>query len=124
MGGGADSTISYYDKGPAVGLLLDLAIRHSTGNRQSLDDVMRRLYREFYQGKRRGFTDAEFRQVCESVAGTSLQEIFEYVYTVKEPDYGKYLAYGGLGIDSEWRIFDVPDPGTQALAIRKSLLGK
>lgn len=124
LGGGADSTISYYDKGPAVGLLLDLAIRHSSGNRRGLDDVMRRLYREYYQGKGRGFTDEEFRQVCEAVAGEPLPEIFDYVYTVKEPDYAKYLAYGGLGIDAGWRIFILPDAGPPALAIRKSLLGK
>jgi len=124
LGGSPDSTISFYDKGPAVGLLLDLAIRHSSGNRQSLDEVMRRLYREFYQGKGRGFTDAEFRQVCESVAGGPLTEIFDYVYTVKEPDYAKYLAYGGLGIDAGWRIFDLPDAGPPAVAIRKSLFGK
>ena len=124
LGGSPDSTISFYDKGPAVGLLLDLAIRHSTGNRRSLDEVMRRLYREFYQGKGRGFTDAEFRQVCESVAGEPLTEIFEYVNTVKEPDYAKYLAYGGLGIDAGWRIFQLPDAGPPAVAIRKSLLGR
>lgn len=124
LGGGADSTISYYDKGPAVGLLLDLAIRHASGNRGGLDEVMRRLYREFYQAKGRGWTDAEFRQVCESVAGEPLPEIFDYVYTTKEPDYAKYLAYGGLGIDSEWRIFLLPDAPPQAVAIRKNLLGK
>lgn len=122
LGGSPDSTISFYDKGPAVGLMLDLAIRHSSGNRQSLDEVMRRLYREFYQEKGRGFTDAEFRQVCESVAGEPLTEIFDYVYTVKEPDYAKYLAYGGLGIDAGWRIFELPDASPQAVTIRKSLL--
>ncbi len=37
-------SISYYNKGPVVGLLLDFAIRHSTGNKSSLDDVMRLLY--------------------------------------------------------------------------------
>ena len=124
LGGNPDSTISFYDKGPAVGLLLDLAIRHSSGNRRSLDDVMRRLYREFYKEKGRGFTDTELRQVCESVAGEPLPEIFDYVYTVKEPDYAKYLAYGGLGIDADWRIFQLPDADPPALAIRKSLLGQ
>jgi predicted metalloprotease with PDZ domain len=124
LGGSPDSTISFYDKGPAVGLLLDLAIRQASGNRRSLDDVMRRLYKEFYQGKRRGWTDGEFRKVCETVAGEPLPEIFEYVYTVKEPDYAKYLAYGGFGIDSGWRIFELQEVGPQAVAIRNSLLGR
>jgi hypothetical protein len=50
-GDSINKTIPYYEKGPAVGLLLDMAIRHATANQRSLDDVMRRLYREFYQQK-------------------------------------------------------------------------
>ena len=93
-------TISYYDKGPAVGMLLDFKIRHETKNKKSLDDVMRTLYKEFYQQKKRGFTEDEFRQVCEKIAGTSLADVFEYVSTTKEVDYKKYLDYAGLDIDT------------------------
>jgi predicted metalloprotease with PDZ domain len=96
----ATTTISYYDRGAALGLLLDLAIRHETGNRRSLDDVMRTLYRQFYQEKQRGFTDAEFREVCEKTAGVPLPEIFDvYASTVADVDYAKYLAYAGLDVD-------------------------
>ena len=136
LGGSPDSTISYYDKGPAIGLLLDFAIRHATGNKRSLDDVMRSLYRTYYQEKKRGFTDDEFREVCESTAGIALPEIFGYVSTVEEPDYARYLAYGGLGIDLEphvlangrtersFRIFPLPNPDALQLAIRKSCMGE
>lgn len=92
-------TISYYDKGPVVGLFLDLAIRNATQNKKSLDDVMRFLYREYYKKKQRGFTDAEFQLACERVAGISLVSEFEYVNTTKELDYNKYLGYAGLKID-------------------------
>ena len=95
-----NKTISYYDKGPVVGLLLDFKIRHETKNTRSLDDVMRALYREFYQVKKRGFTQNEFRAVCERIAGTSLSEIFDYVSTTKELNYKKYLDYAGLDIDT------------------------
>ncbi|UYQ94850.1 hypothetical protein MKQ68_07060 [Chitinophaga horti] len=96
----ANTTISYYDKGCALGLLLDLKIRHETGNRRSLDNVMRQLYQEFYITKRRGFTDDEFRHVCETVAGCKLSEIFEVYATTTEPvDYTKYLAYAGISVD-------------------------
>ncbi len=124
-GDSINKTISYYDKGPAVGLLLDMAIRHATGGRQSLDDVMRMLYREFYQQKKRGFTDDEFRQVCEKIAGQPLPDIFDYVFTVKEPDYAKYLGYGGLGIDPDtYRIRPLPAADEQQKAIRKAWLGE
>jgi len=95
----ANTTISYYDKGCALGMLVDLKIRHETKNKRSLDDVMRTLYQKFYKEKRRGFTDKEFRDVCEKTAGCPLPEIFEYASTVKDIDYPKYLAYAGLDID-------------------------
>jgi predicted metalloprotease with PDZ domain len=96
----ANTTISYYDKGAALGLLLDLRIRHETKNLKSLDDVMRTLYQKYYKEKKRGFTDREFREECEGAAGCSLPEIFDvYVSTVKDIDYPKYFVYAGLEID-------------------------
>ena len=100
-GDAVNKTISYYDKGPVVGLLLDFKIRHVTANRKSLDDVMRVLYKKYYLKKKRGFTENEFRQVCEQVAGVSLAEVFEYVSTTKEIDYKKYFDFAGLDIDTK-----------------------
>lgn len=97
-------TISYYDKGPIVGMLFDFAIRHETKNKKSLDDVMRRLYREFYQKQQRGFTEKELRDVIESTAGVRLDELFDYIYTTRELDYEKYLGYAGLELDSEYNL--------------------
>ncbi len=99
QGENANKSISYYDKGPAVGLILDFVIRHATQNKQSLDDVMRLLYWQYYKKLKRGFTDAEFQQACETIAGISLASEFEYVYTTKELDYNTYLAYAVLKID-------------------------
>jgi predicted metalloprotease with PDZ domain len=96
----SNTTISYYDKGCALGMLLDLAIRYESKNQKSLDDVMRELYRVYYKEKKRGFTDSEFRDVCEKLAGSPLNEIFDvYIPTVQEIDYAKYLGYAGLSID-------------------------
>jgi len=89
----------YYNNGGMLGAMLDLSIRSGSGNQLSLDDVMRSLYRKYYLGKKRGFTDAEFRAECETAAGTSLAEIFEYASTTKEVDYAKYFALGGLALD-------------------------
>jgi predicted metalloprotease with PDZ domain len=98
----SNTTISYYDKGCAIGLLLDLKIRYESKNQKSLEDVMRTLYQVYYKDKNRGFTDKEFREVCEKAAGVKLDEIFEiYLPTVKDIDYQKYLEYAGLSIDIE-----------------------
>jgi len=94
-----NTTISYYDKGFALCLLLDLKIRNQTQNSKSLDDVMRTLYYDFFKGKQRGFTDKEFQDVCEEIAGCSLQEIFTYASTTIDIDYPKYFSLAGLSID-------------------------
>jgi len=93
-------TISIYDKGCALGMLLDLKIRHETGNKKSLDDVMRGLYQKYYLVKKRGFTDLEFQKECEAVAGVQLKELFSYSTTVTAVNYPKYLTYAGLAIDT------------------------
>jgi predicted metalloprotease with PDZ domain len=95
-----NKTISVYDKGCAIGLLLDLEIRHHTRNRSSLDDVMRLLYKKYYQTLKRGFTDKEFQSACEAIAGEPLDEVFSYARTVNPVNYPKYLAYAGLAIDT------------------------
>ena len=94
-----ETTISYYNKGPIIGLLLDLEIRNNTKNKKSMDDVMRFLYNEYYLKEGRGFTENEFWSVCEKISGKSIQEIRDYVNTVKEVDYKKYLDYAALDID-------------------------
>jgi predicted metalloprotease with PDZ domain len=100
----ANTTISYYNKGPAIAAMLDYKIRAETGNTKSLDDVMRALYEEYFKQKKRGFTDQEFRAVCERMAGTPLGEIFDdYVATTGDIDYQKYFALAGLKIDTESR---------------------
>jgi len=97
--GPVTKTLSYYNSGPLLGLILDFKIRHETKNQKSLDTVMRNLYRKYYKELKRGWTDEEFRQECEAVAGVPLDEIFGYASTTKEIDYPKYLAYAGLHLD-------------------------
>ncbi|MFZ5940131.1 MAG: M61 family peptidase [Bacteroidota bacterium] len=124
--GGDDRSISVYDKGTCMGLILDLAIRTGSGNSHSLDDVMRRLYSEYYQKQERGFTDAEFRQTCEEVAGVSLGDIFEYVYSTAEPAYERYLSGAGLklsiiqnkpGKTVRYSLTRTPNPDPQQQAL-------
>lgn len=96
-----NKTVSYYEKGPILGLLLDFKIRHETNNKKSLDDVMRSLYYDIYKKEDRGYTEKEFRDICEETAGVPLHEFFRYVYSVDPIDYAKYLGYAGLKIDLE-----------------------
>ena len=129
-------SISYYDKGPLVGMLLDFEIRNATQNKKSLDDVMRTLYWKYYKEEGRGFTEAEFQAACEQVTGTPLTGVLEYVYTTKEVDYAKYLAYAGLKLEKQlveskekantqkFTITKIENPTALQAAILKSWMGE
>ncbi|MBN2180808.1 MAG: M61 family metallopeptidase [Sedimentisphaerales bacterium] len=127
--GGGDK-ISYYDKGSGLCVLLDLKIRHESKNKKSLDDVMRILYQKYHKQLKRGFTDEEFAAECEAVAGCSLKEFFEYVYTTNAIDYKTYLGYAGLELDrpdenaenGRIRIKQLPEPDQLQAAILNSWL--
>ena len=96
-----NSQISYYDKGELLGLLLDLDIRRRTQNAKSLDDVMRYLFKEFYE-KGRNYTPADFQKACELMAGASLEEFFSRYVRGRdelEPVYNQMLAAAGLRLE-------------------------
>lgn len=116
-----NKTISYYDKGPIVALMLDFAIRNATQNKQSLDDVLRSLYNTFYKQKNRGFTEAEFWNTCTQIAGKPITEIHDYVYTTKELNYAKYFAYGGLHIDTTTSVLAGAYTGLHCKTMRDTL---
>ncbi len=122
MGGDRATTISYYDNGAMLGGMLDLAIRHASGNRKSLDDVMRTLYRRYDREKKRGFSDAEFRAACETAAGTPLDEVFAYASTTRDVDYAKYFGYGGLRVETSFQDASGTYLGLDAQSINGALL--
>jgi predicted metalloprotease with PDZ domain len=90
-----NSSVSYYLKGAVVAWLLDARIRRSTGDRKSLDDLMRLSYAK-YSGKR-GFTPAEFQILASEVAEGPLDDFFELaVASSGELDYSEALDWFGL----------------------------
>ena len=98
----SNKTISYYNKGMIVAVLLDLEIR-STSN-YSLDDVMRKLYANFYLEKNRGFTYDEFVDVCSSIAGKDMSIFLnEIVYSLDPINYDIFMKFGlDLAIDKSY----------------------
>jgi predicted metalloprotease with PDZ domain len=95
-----NSTISYYDKGAILGLVLDLEIRRRSNGARSLDDVMRSLYNDFYK-KGRNYTPEDFQRTAEQAAGASLEEFFRrFVRGREELDYNAALEWVGLRLDT------------------------
>ena len=90
-------TISYYLQGQLLGFLLDLAIRDSTDNAKSLDDVMRYLF-DHYAGER-GFTSADVRAAIRTAAGPDFQDFWRrYVSGTTEIPWDDYLKTAGWSV--------------------------
>lgn len=100
-----NTSVSYYFKGEVLAIALDLWIRGKTGGRVSLDDVMRRLYEEFYLKspnatyylRGRGFTSEDFERITSEVVGADMSDFFErFVRGVESPPYDDALKAVGL----------------------------
>jgi predicted metalloprotease with PDZ domain len=123
-------SISYYDKGQILGVMLDLAIRDATDNRKSLDDVMR-LMNDQYARKAKFYNGEEaIRAAVEQVAGTSFEDFFRrYLVGVDEIPYDKFLSIAGLELeqggtngDGVYSIAEVRHPTERQLRVRDGML--
>ncbi|MGH7646436.1 MAG: PDZ domain-containing protein, partial [Gemmatimonadales bacterium] len=90
--------ISYYLQGQLLGFLLDLAIRDSTDNRRSLDDVFRYLF-DHHAGDR-GYTRDDLLAAVRAAAGLDLQEFWRrYVSGTAEIPWDDFVAAAGWRLD-------------------------
>lgn len=102
----SEESISYYNKGEIVGMLLDIEIRDRTDNRASLDDVLRALNVEYAKAGR-FYDDSEgLRAVMQEVirkkaptADADLSDFFRrYIAGTEEIRYADFLARAGWTI--------------------------
>ena len=97
-----NSVVSYYEKGSLVALALDLAIRHESEGRRSLDDVMRWLWRQCrsagpaYQGiGEDGILDA-----VEQATGLDLARALRaWTEGTRDPDFVTLLQAVGIRLE-------------------------
>ena len=121
---GRNAYFSYYDKGMALGMLLDLHLRKVSKGQRSTDTVFQELWQR-WRDTGLGLTPAELEQVFvdqaggeDSPGGQEVRAMFrDYVHGTAELDYDRYLAHAGyalersivdegapwLGIDVRWR---------------------
>lgn len=122
---GNDVRISYYIKGPVMGLLFDIRLRELTQGKKSLDDLMRLLYNRYYLKENRGFTEEEFWTSAEEIAGAPLPLLRKYVDTTVEIDYDKMLAPAGLRLNkSTWKLETIPSMSSLQEKIHTDMFGK
>lgn len=105
-----DRSISYYNKGEILGVLLDLSIRDATGGAKSLRDLMRWMNAN-YAANQRYFADSEgVRLAVETITGKDFTTFFhDYVAGLQEIPYDQFLRTAGFRMVPQRE--DVPDPG-------------
>jgi len=142
--------ISYYTQGQNLGALLDLSILHDTNGASRLDDLMRMLYRDFYQ-KGKGFTTEDMIGIVNRLTSRNYRDFYrKYVSGVEVPPYDTILSYAGyqaqttsrksatIGVglgrtsegvrmvgsrsDSIYKIVELPNPSPDQLKIREAWL--
>ena len=100
----ANSTISYYNKGALLGMLLDLEIQARTQGAKSLLDVLSLLYHKFYEapqltyyGPGRGYEEKDVLEAVNEVAGSDFTGFFDnYVRGTAPLPYDSELGAAGL----------------------------
>lgn len=122
---GKDVRISYYEKGPILGLLFDIELRRLTNGKKSLDDLMRLLYNRYYITLKRGFTEQEFWTTTEEIAGQAVPLLRKYVDTTEEIDYDFILNQAGIRLDRKnWKLTKLEHPNQSQLKLRRLMWGK
>ena len=102
-----NTAISYYPKGELIGMVLDLLIRGRTQGRSSLDEVMRRMYDEFYLKspnnsyylRGRGYHTEDLERIVSEMAGAGFHDFFKrYVRDVEVLPYDEAFGFVGLRV--------------------------
>ncbi len=94
-----ERSVSYYNKGEILGILLDLRIRQLTNGSKSLRDLFWWM-NQHYAKQHRFFPDsAGVEEAAEAVSGQSFSEFFrDYVAGVKEIPYDDFFQFVGLHV--------------------------
>ena len=92
-------SVSYYNKGEVLGVLLDLRIRRLTQGRTSLRDLFQWM-NDTYARKGLFFPDSDgVQQAAETITGQSFAEFFhDFVAGTREIPYSEFFAFVGLQV--------------------------
>jgi predicted metalloprotease with PDZ domain len=110
---------SYYHQGAVIGWMIDMEIRRATKNRKSLDDAMKKLYEKTFAKENRGYTENEFEEICNEIAGKSLsRDIFDKrVRGRSRVDFDQYLGYAGLTLGAK-KTGNLPPKGYLGIKLK------
>jgi predicted metalloprotease with PDZ domain len=94
-----ERSISYYNKGELLGIMLDLAVRQASHDRESLREVFQWMNRNYAQ-KRHSFPDSDgVREAAETITHANFAEFFsKYVAGTEETPWNDFFLFVGLRV--------------------------
>lgn len=105
-----ERSISYYNKGELLGLILDLKVRDASHGEASLRDVFQWMNENFARQKKFFADSAGVRMAAEAACHEDLSDFFEkYVAGVQEISWDDYFKTVGLQVVH--RAATLPDSG-------------
>lgn len=125
----ANATISYYNEGTLLGMLLDLEVRSRTGGAKSLNDVMRYLYHQCYEappatyyGPGRGYSEDDVLNALNVVSGSDFSKFFQdYIRGTQPLPYDDVLKRAGLKL---MRTLEPGAPPSLGVLVQSTDLGE
>ena len=96
-----NAIVSYYTKGSLVALALDLTLRNLTGEKKTLDDLMRVLWQRYGQTGD-GVPEQGIQPLAEDIAGCDMSDFFnQALYSTEDLPLAELLAE--RGVELHWR---------------------
>lgn len=95
----SNTSMTYYSRGSVLASVIDAMIVAESDGKKCLDHFMQQLYKTYYEGLKRGFSEAEFKQELAKFIGKNMDEFFlKYVDGTEIIPYKEFYAPVGLSV--------------------------
>jgi predicted metalloprotease with PDZ domain len=95
----SNTTMTYYSRGSVLASLIDAMIIADSDGKKCLEHFMQHLYVTYYEGLKRGFTEAEFKSELSKFVGKNMDDFFaKYVDGTEVIPYKEFYAPVGLNV--------------------------
>ncbi len=95
----SNTTMTYYSRGSVLASLIDAMIVADSDGKKCLDHFMQHLYVTYYEGLKRGFSEAEFKAELAKFVGKNMDDFFaKYVDGTEVIPYKEFYAPVGLNV--------------------------
>ena len=95
----SNTSMTYYSRGSVLASVIDAMIVADSDGKKCLDHFMQQLYATYFEGLKRGFSEAEFKAELSKFVGKNMDDFFaKYVDGTEIIPYKEFYAPVGLNV--------------------------